>query len=498
MPVGESDSGNPDRTGNPGSADRDPEDGLAAQVQNQVTELAQLRYQPWVRHELLRLLEARRRRPAGTEWNRRLGPAEDPARPGHYDPRSVTQFAYLPVEVGFDNLLVRDQLLITKDSYRGAKPYLDQLGLTPRPTGCAELDQTIERLVPHDQLDQGQNAGWERGEGSREEMRAPELADIARNLRTRGYCASVIPVPQPMGVTKGPNRPQKAKSHPGHARSRHDETARRPVEVAVIDTGIWRERLRDVDDGSEIDFLHEFPLGSRAEADQYLDFDAGHGTFVTGIVKQLAPSAGITVYRAIDSDGIGNELTVACKIIEAVDKGARIINLSLGCQTQDDYPPIALHQALKYAWERGVMVVAAAGNYADTRPCWPAAFRSVVSVAGLAPGMTPAQWSTRGFWVTCSAIGQGLLSWFVAGRESPLVSTAPIEREDRSQQEFSADDPWAAWSGTSFASAQVTGRLAQRYQAGEADNLRTVLREILAEGRSLPDFGQALEILPGI
>lgn len=496
MPVGESDSGTRSRIYYPGLPDRDRWGGLAAQVHSQVTELAQLRYQPWARHELLRLLQERRRIPRGAELERTPGSHEAPSNPDR-DPPAVTQFDYLPVEVGFDTLVVRDELLITRNSYADAKPQLDQLGLEPRSTGCPQLDEEILKLVPGGSADPGEKAERETGVSSGNHMGARQLSEIARNLRARGHCVSLVHVTPLMGVVKHPTKPRKA-TLPDKPYKQDEVERVRPVEVAVIDTGIWAERLQDVQDGSEVDPLHAFPLWSGDEAYRYLDLDAGHGTFVTGIVKQVAPRAGVTVYQAVDSDGIGSEVTVACKIIEAVDRGAEIINVSLGCQTQDDYPPIALHQALKFAGERGVVVVAAAGNYADTRPCWPAAFRSVVSVAALAPGLTPVQWSSRGFWVTCSTIGQGLLSWFVDGMESPLPGTSAIGREDTSQQQFTGPDPWAVWSGTSFAAAQVTGLLAQRYQAGDGKTPRDVLRGILAEGRPLPDFGQAIEILPGI
>ena len=85
--------------------------------------------------------------------------------------------------------------------------------------------------------------------------------------------------------------------------------------------------------------------------------------------------AEITVYRAVDSDGIASEVTVACEMIRAVKEGgAQIVNLSLGCQTQDNVPPVALQAALEIIseWEREtgreVLIVAAAGNFGDTDP----------------------------------------------------------------------------------------------------------------------------------
>jgi subtilisin family serine protease len=152
------------------------------------------------------------------------------------------------------------------------------------------------------------------------------------------------------------------------------------------------------------------------------------------------------------------------------------------------------------AWEReheqAVLIVAAAGNYGDTRPSWPAAFPGVVSVAGLAPDMLPSLWSSRGFWVTCSTIGQGLRSTFVEGTESPLLSPVPVPGIPPQAVSFHGDPPWAVWSGTSFAAPQVTGALARLYPAVQPD-LHGALAELLSAGRPLPDFGQALQILPG-
>jgi len=111
-----------------------------------------------------------------------------------------------------------------------------------------------------------------------------------------------------------------------------------------------------------------------------------------------------------------------------------------------------------------------------------------VSVASLAPDMLPSPWSSRGFWVTCSTIGQGLSSTFVQGRESDQVNP---------EQYAFGPDAWAVWSGTSFTAPQITGALAllhERY----GYPLREALRQLLAAGRATPYFGQALRILPAI
>jgi subtilisin family serine protease len=146
---------------------------------------------------------------------------------------------------------------------------------------------------------------------------------------------------------------------------------------------------------------------------------------------------------------------------------------------------------------REVLIVAAAGNYGDTRPCWPGAFRGVVSVAGLAPDMLPAPWSSRGFWVTCSAIGQGLRSTFVDGTESPLITLSPVPPGlPHGAVTFTGNPPWAYWSGTSFAAPQIAGAVANVFPGHQT--LRGALQEILSYGWPLPDFGQAVRILDGI
>ncbi len=468
MPFDENIQGDPFRGDFPGRAEHQPWDELEAGLQRQITELAQRRFQPAIRHQLSQLQRRRREPDSG-------------------QPASVTQFDILPAGVGPDTLLARGEILITGRDYDGrpgaaggrpdrtAKAFLDVLGMQAAEVGCAELEGRVVRLTHHD-------------------MEPEELSDVVKALRARGFTASVSniiptgPVAKAIGgpLPIDPAGPYEPDAGPGAA-----------AKVAVIDTGIaaeiradgWLSRVPR--DAGNTDPLRVFPLSA---PDDPLDLDAGHGTFVSGIVQQIAPGAEITVYRAVDSDGIASEVTVACEMIRAVQAGAEIINLSLGCQTQENLPPIAIQAALDVIGElehgegREVIIVAAAGNYGDTAPCWPAAFRRVVSVAALAPDMLPAAWSSRGFWVDCSTIGQGLRSTYVEGEESVLV--------DPEQHRF-GPGAWAAWSGTSFAVPQIVGALARLHEKHEYP-LREALVRLLSAGRPMPDFGRALKILPGI
>src|SRR5437899_12770308 len=98
MPSDEPNSAAPGRSGPPPADDGGGRAELAqaAEIQRQVTELAQRRYEPAVRHELLRQLA-----------DRRAAASRAP----------VVRFDYLPVGIGYDSLQVSGQLLITRRSF---------------------------------------------------------------------------------------------------------------------------------------------------------------------------------------------------------------------------------------------------------------------------------------------------------------------------------------------------------------------------------------------
>ncbi len=253
------------------------------------------------------------------------------------------------------------------------------------------------------------------------------------------------------------------------------------VRIAVIDTGIncdkttWgRAWLRGITrNAKNRDRLNA--LGGAI-----LDAGAGHGTFVAGIVRQVAPDSLVSVYRALDSEGIGTEESVACAIMQAAADGADIINLSLGTETYKDRPPVAIEAALE-AIPDHVVVVAAAGNQASERPYWPAAFKRVIAVAALDEHGDPASWSNRGPWVNMSTRGAGVVSTFVHGLESTARDPHP--------EDFRSTRPWAMWSGTSFAAPQIAGLIAVGSQGRTA---REAAADLVRSGSHVADFGATI------
>ncbi len=142
-------------------------------------------------------------------------------------------------------------------------------------------------------------------------------------------------------------------------------------------------------------------LGSRL---RYLDIGLGyagtgvaglHGTAVAALAAGsaadapgVAPAANVISIRVIDTDDKSDVFTVTQAIVAAVDAGAQVINLSLGGYSTSE----ALNRAIAYAGDRGVIIVAAAGNDGAARLTWPAADPRVVSV-----GATDATGRQAGF-----------------------------------------------------------------------------------------------------
>jgi len=443
---------------------------LSRQVGVQVLELGRSRSDPAHRRQLVEHLRRRRTR----------------------DGRLVV-LDHLPRRDGLGVLTVTGEMLLPRISWEipGVRSQLRAVGLREVEQACGCLSERLVRLC-------------------NEELSAVTIDDTAADLRRQGHMASVhhvMPLANPVG--KGEGGPEPFVPRQGwHLGDRGPEAAcagpvlyppqRRSdgaIRVGIVDTGITSQVRTDgwlqgvARTGDNVDPLDALPAGG----DGFLDMGAGHGTFVAGIVEQVAPMADIHVHRALDSDGVGSELQLACAMVHAVREGRQILNLSLGYRTADGLPPVALSAALDEIGamerERGeeVLMIAAAGNDGDSEPYWPAAFRRVVSVAALTADLAPAPWATHGFWVTCSTVGQGICSTYVEGEESYDTDPDP---------DVFGPDSWALWSGSSFAAPQITGAVA-RYCQERGLAPRRALEQLLPVGYPLPGFGRALPVLPG-
>jgi subtilisin family serine protease len=136
---------------------------------------------------------------------------------------------------------------------------------------------------------------------------------------------------------------------------------------------------------------------------------AAHGTSVASIItgrEGIAPHAELFVVRVLNDEGLGNSYHVAEGIVQAVDMGVKVINMSLGVY-QDT---TLLRQAVQYAHERGVIMVAAAGNDAYTRIPYPAAYSEVLAVTAVDAAGQQAVFPNQSKEIDFAAPGVGILT----------------------------------------------------------------------------------------
>jgi len=236
-----------------------------------------------------------------------------------------------------------------------------------------------------------------------------------------------------------------------------------------------------------IDDEWDKPVVSETLADR-VDTHIGHGTFIAGLIRQIAPEAQVLAIRVMHGDGVvyeGDLLVALTMILERVraahrgkpEKMVDVVSLSLGhypTRIHDDPVTRVIDQLL----DEGVMVCAAAGNDSTTRPFLPAALaarppnnsgQQVISVGALNPNHTKALFSNDSYsWVRCWAPGAALVSTFprqiqgiataTFGRPAWAPPHLPRRRETQDLDDFSSG--FAIWSGTSFAAPQVAAAVA--------------------------------------
>ncbi len=194
------------------------------------------------------------------------------------------------------------------------------------------------------------------------------------------------------------------------------------IVVAVIDTGV---------DLSHPDLTERLVQGANFinQTKPPID-DVGHGTHVTGIISAIVNNeegvAGMSWYnkvmpiKSLDHSGAGSSYSVAQGIIWAVDQGAHVINMSLGNYADSEF----LHDAVKYAFDRDVILVAATGNDNTENPGFPAAYEEVLAVGATNRYQYRAGFSNYGHYLDVTAPGEQIASTYPNNQYAALSGTS--------------------------------------------------------------------------
>lgn len=201
------------------------------------------------------------------------------------------------------------------------------------------------------------------------------------------------------------------------------------INIAILDTGV------DLD---HPDLANKIISNINFSTSGTVDDVYNHGTHVAGIaaamtnngigVSGLGYTSTIMNVKVLSDTGSGSYSGIASGIIWAADNGAEIINMSLA----GSFGSSSLEDAVNYAWSKGVVVVAAAGNSGNTTPMYPAYYTNCIAVAGTDINDARASWSNYGDWVDVAAPGVSIYS-------------------------MRKDNKYGYGSGTSMASPHVAG-----------------------------------------
>ena len=187
--------------------------------------------------------------------------------------------------------------------------------------------------------------------------------------------------------------------------------------------GIDQDRNGFVDDVSGYDFVDQVApnLGDWSERDPVAEDDQGHGTLVSGVIGAkrdngigiagVAPGCRIMPLRAFDANGDGEDDDIAAAIVYAADNGVDVLNMSFG----DLYRSPLLADAVAYARDRGVVMVASSGNNGVADPHYPSGFSGVMSVGALREDSLLSIFSAFGSHLSLVAPGEDVLTTDLGG-----------------------------------------------------------------------------------
>ncbi len=201
------------------------------------------------------------------------------------------------------------------------------------------------------------------------------------------------------------------------------------MRVAVLDSGIF----------PHIDLREKIIYGKNFTSEgnsQNVEDNNGHGTHVAGIIHSIIPEAQLLIVKVLDRYGKGNIEDVTEGIYYAIEKNVDIINISISFEDEDK----EMEEAIQLAKDKNIPVICAAGN--NNVIDYPAQYG--ISVGSIDNKGNISDFSTSK--ATLYAMGEDVESTYL-------------------------NDSYEILSGTSMATAKVTG-----YIAKEIKNKRDIVK----------------------
>ncbi|SDY41944.1 Subtilase family protein [Amycolatopsis xylanica] len=348
---------------------------------------------------------------------------------------------------------------------------------------CLVRDEDLARLQaivggePVDHMMNGVTLLWVEGSDVPEMMREVD-ARLGVGVATPNHVLSITPV-HCCPATE-PEVTAACKPDPGVCPG----DAGDGIVVSVVDTGLLASAPAEHAWLSGVTGDIENPFGPGNLIQPY----AGHGTFIAGVVRCMAPRSTVIVEAGLRNAGAQFESEIVKGLDATLNEMPDVISLSAGGRTRDNLPLLGFEVFYQNRLRhyKGVVLVAAAGNDGDRGPFWPAAFPWAVSVGALSANWrTRASFSDFGGWVDVYAPGEQLVNAYATGT---FVCEEPPHAGER--REFTG---LARWSGTSFSTPLVAGLIAAR-MSRTGENGRQAADALLAAARAaaLPGVGPVL------
>ena len=189
--------------------------------------------------------------------------------------------------------------------------------------------------------------------------------------------------------------------------------------IAIIDSGCFNHKLLR----EKLIYGKNFTSEGNS---QNINDNLGHGTHVAGIIHDIIPEAQLLIIKVLDRYGYGTIDNITHGIYYALDKGANIINISIGYEDPDD----ELKAAIEEAESENVPVICAAGNHNTIE--YPAQYG--ISVGSIDNKGNVSEFSTNN--ATLYALGEDIESTYL-------------------------NDSYEILTGTSMATAKMTGYIAK-------------------------------------